>query len=118
MPPRGLQLLGEPSSDIRVHGRRRDEHGILGQRLDDAFLAEQNGVGLGGIEDHADDNLGLVSCLRRRVSALAAIGDKTRDQIGRDVAAGDRKAGALERNRHAKTHRAEPDYGDARFDGF
>ena len=58
MPAGGLQLLGEPARDVRVHGGGGDEHGVLGQRLGDAVLAEQDGLGLRGVDDHADHDVG------------------------------------------------------------
>ena len=115
MPAGRLQLLCQPPRDVGVHGRGGDEHRILGQRLGDAVLAEQNGFGLRGVDDHADDDVGRPGGLRRRPGALAAVGDEPRHRVGRDVAAGDVKTRALERGRHAKAHRAQPDDGDARF---
>ena len=47
---------------------------LLGKRFGDAVLAEQNGFGLGGVDDHADDDVGLFRRFRRRPGALAAIG--------------------------------------------
>ena len=42
----------------------------------------------------------------------AAILHEARHSIGRNIAAGDGMAGTLQRGRHAKPHRAEPDDGD------
>ena len=59
VPARRLQLFGEPPRDIRVHRRRRNKYGVLGECFGDALLAEQNGFGLGGVDDHADNDAGL-----------------------------------------------------------
>ena len=118
MPARRLQLAGEPPRDIRVHGRRRDEHRILGQGFGNPIPAEQNGFGLGGIDDHADDDIGLPCGFRRRLGARSPVSDKTRNRIRRYIAAGDGKTRAPQRGRHAKAHRAEPNDGDTWFFNF
>src|SRR5204862_1911903 len=61
---------------------------------------------------------GILGSFRRRLRALAAGGDKPRHAVGGDIAAGHLESGPAQRGRHAKTHRAEPDYGHARFCGF
>ena len=35
-----FQLFGEPPRDIRVHRRRRNKYGVLGECFGDALLAE------------------------------------------------------------------------------
>src|SRR5712664_280881 len=115
MPAAGFQLLGQPPRHVRIHGRGGDEHGILGQGFGNAVLAEQNGFGLRGVDDHADDNVGRLCGLRRCLGAAPAVSDKPGDGVSRDIAAGHAKTRARERGRHAKTHRTQPNDGDARF---
>jgi hypothetical protein len=78
-------------------------------------LAEQDGFGLRGIDDDADNDVGVLGRFRRRLGAFAALGDEPRYRLRRHVASGDVKARALQRGRHAKAHRAQPDDGDAWF---
>jgi hypothetical protein len=113
-----FELLGQTPRDIRIHGRGRNKDSALGQRFRDTARTKQNGLGLRGIDHHANDNVGILGGFRRCLGALAAIGDEAGDAVGRDVAAGHFKAGAAQRGRHAHAHRAQPDHGHARFCGF
>ncbi len=112
---RGFELFRQPARHVGVHGCGGDEYRVLCERLGDAVLAEQNGFGLRGVDDHADDDICLACGLRRGLCATSAFRDEPRHGIGRDVAAGDIKTRAPQRRCHAKAHRPQPDDGDARF---
>src|SRR5690349_3780007 len=88
MPAGCFQLFGEPPRHIGVHGRGRNKNGVASERLGDAVLAEQDGLRLRSIDDHADDDAGALGRFRRAFAAFAA-GLEERASGGRRAVAAD-----------------------------
>src|SRR5438874_41283 len=73
VPAGRLQLLGETSRHVWIHRSRRQEDAVLRHGFGDAILAEQDRLGLRGIDDDTDDDIGALGGFGRRLGADAAL---------------------------------------------
>jgi hypothetical protein len=100
----GLDLAGRA-------GRHQDDGRAGSQRIERAGL-EQDGAGLGGVDHHQDERLGL---LRRCGGAVGAVSAGCHERGAGalpHVEAGDVELALDEILGHRRAHSAEPDEGD------
>ena len=109
MQARGDSVGGQAYGDVGTDGARVDPVGTRGGVGEDAVGAGDDGLDVGGVGQHRDDDLGIRHGLLDARGADAALRDEGVDFAGAAVVAGHGVAGGDQVEGHGQAHDAEAD---------
>ena len=107
--PAATCVVGEALGDVRADAGSVDPEGALLRVGEDAVLAADYALNIGGVRHHGDDDVGVLDGVRDARGTLAAFGDELVDLVLAAVEAGDGVAGLDQVDGHGQAHDSESD---------